>query len=73
MVLSRPFFADGRGIGNDYVPWGGLIAGCTRPLHATEFFPNAKSVALKFVDSGHFVPIEAAATFNALLDEFLHG
>lgn len=71
VVLSRPFFADGRGIGNGYVPWAGIIPGCTRPLHAEEFFPNAKYVALKFVDAGHFVPLEAAATFNALLDEFL--
>jgi pimeloyl-ACP methyl ester carboxylesterase len=44
---------------------------CTRPLHAAEFFPNAQFVALQFVDAGHFVPLEAPETFNALLDEFL--
>jgi len=71
VVLSRPFSADGRGVGDGYVPWAGLMPSCTRPLHAEEFFPNAKCVALKFVDAGHFVPLEAAETFNALLDEFL--
>jgi len=71
VMLSRPFFADGRGLEGGYVPWAGLIDGCTRPLRAEEFFPNASYVGLKFVDAGHFVPLEASETFNALLDEFL--
>ena len=71
IILSRPFFADGRGLGEGYVPWADLMPGCTRPLQAEEFFPNAPSVALKLVDTGHFVPQEAPQTFNALLDEFL--
>lgn len=71
VVLSRPFGSDGRGVGDGYVPWAGLIPDCTRPLSAEEFFPNATYVALKFVDAGHFVPLEAAETFKALLDEFL--
>jgi len=71
VVLSRPFSADGRGVGDGYVPWAGLMPECTRPLHAAEFFPNAQCVALQFVDAGHFVPLEAPETFNALLDEFL--
>ena len=71
VVLSRPFSADGRGVGDGYMPWAGLIPDCTRPLHAEEFFPNAPYVALKLVDAGHFVPLEAPQTFNALLDEFL--
>ena len=70
-MLSRPFFADGRGLEDGYVPWAGLIPGCNRPLRAEEFFPNAPYVALEFIDAGHFVPIEAPETFNALLDEFL--
>jgi pimeloyl-ACP methyl ester carboxylesterase len=70
-VLSRPFWADGRGVGNGYVPWEGLIPDCARPLRAEEFFPNAPSVQLKFVDAGHFLPLEAVETFNALLEEFL--
>jgi pimeloyl-ACP methyl ester carboxylesterase len=70
-VLSRPFSADGRGIGHGYLPWAGVIPDCTRPLDAKEFFPNAPYVELKFVDAGHFVPLEAAETFNALLGEFL--
>jgi pimeloyl-ACP methyl ester carboxylesterase len=72
VMLSRPFFADGRGLEDGYVPWLDLIPGCTRPLHAEEFFPNAPHVALKFVDAGHFIPLEAPGTFNALLDEFMH-
>jgi pimeloyl-ACP methyl ester carboxylesterase len=71
VVLSRPFGGDGQGVGDGYVPWGGLIPGCTRPLRAEELFPQAPSVALEFVDAGHFVPLEAAETFNALLDGFL--
>jgi len=71
IVLSRPFSADGRGVGDGYVPWAGLIPDCTRPLDAEEFFPNAPYVELKFVDAGHFVPLEAAETFKALLGEFL--
>lgn len=71
VVLSRPFFADGKGLGDGYAPWAGLIEGCARPLQAEEFFPNTPHVALKFVDAGHFVPVESADTFNALLDEFL--
>lgn len=71
LVLSRPFFADGRGLGDGYLPWDGLIAGCTRPLHAAEFFPNAPRVALRFVDAGHFLPLEAPAAFNDLLSAFL--
>jgi len=71
VMLSRPFFADGRGLEDGYVPWAGLIPGCTRPLRAEEFFPSAPYVALEFIDAGHFVPIEAPETFNALLDEFL--
>ena len=70
-VLSRPFFKDGQGLGNGYLPWAGLIEGCTEPLHAEEFFPNAPYVALRFVDAGHFVPVEAPETFNRLMDEFL--
>jgi pimeloyl-ACP methyl ester carboxylesterase len=60
-----------RGLGDGYVPWGDLIPGCTRPLHAKEFFPNAPYVALEFVDAGHFVPLEASETFNRLLEQFL--
>ena len=71
IILSRAFSADGRGIGDGYVPWAGLIPNCARPLEAQEFFPNAQSVRLKFVDAGHFVPLEAAETLNELLDEFL--
>jgi pimeloyl-ACP methyl ester carboxylesterase len=71
VMLSRPFYADGRGLEDGYVPWADLIPGCTRPLHAEEFFPNAPYVALKFVDAGHFVPLEAPHAFNALLEEFL--
>ena len=70
-VLSRPFSADGEGLGNGYVPWGELIPGCTRPLPAAAFFPHAPDVALRFVDAGHFVPLEAPEAFNRLLDEFL--
>jgi pimeloyl-ACP methyl ester carboxylesterase len=71
IVLSRPFSADGRGLGDGYVPWAGLIPECNRPLDATEFFPNAPHVQLKFVDAGHFVPLEAPETFNSLLEGFL--
>jgi pimeloyl-ACP methyl ester carboxylesterase len=71
IVLSRPFSADGRGIGDGYAPWAGLIPNCTRPLEAEEFFPNAPSVRLEFVDAGHFVPLEAAETLNDLLGDFL--
>jgi pimeloyl-ACP methyl ester carboxylesterase len=71
IVLSRPFSADGRGIGEGYVAWAGLIPGCDRPLQADEFFPNAHSVRLEFVDAGHFVPLEAGETFNELLGDFL--
>ena len=71
VVLSRPFFTDGRGIGDGYVPWVGLLPDCTRPLHTREFFPHASSVELTFVDAGHFVPLEAPETFNELLRAFL--
>jgi pimeloyl-ACP methyl ester carboxylesterase len=70
-VLSRPFWANGPGLGDGYAPWAGLIRNCNRPLTAGEFFPNAASVELKFVDAGHFVPLEAPETFHALLEEFL--
>jgi pimeloyl-ACP methyl ester carboxylesterase len=71
IVLSRPFSADGRGIGDGYVPWEGLIPDCRRPLAPEEFFPNAPYFELKFVDAGHFVPLEATETFNALLEKFV--
>jgi pimeloyl-ACP methyl ester carboxylesterase len=71
MVLSRPFTADGRGLGDGYVPWAGLISDCNRPLEAREFFPNAPCVELKFLDAGHFLPVEAPETFDALLNGFL--
>lgn len=71
VVLSRPFYADGRGVGDSYVPWAGFIPDCDRPLQAAEFFPQAPSVALRFVEAGHFVPLEAPETFTALLREFL--
>lgn len=70
-VLSRSFSADGRGLGEGYMPWAGLIPDCRRPLEAREFFPNSPNVELKFVDAGHFLPVEAPETFDALLDEFL--
>jgi pimeloyl-ACP methyl ester carboxylesterase len=73
IVLSRPFFADGRGLGSGYVPWGDLIPGCARPLPAAAFFPRATDVALRFVDAGHFLPLEAPEIFNRLLDDFLAG
>jgi pimeloyl-ACP methyl ester carboxylesterase len=53
------------------VPWAGLISDCNRPLEAREFFPNAPYVELKFLDAGHFLPVEAPETFDALLNEFL--
>lgn len=71
IVLSRPFSADGQGIGDGYLPWAGLIPDCDRPLRAEEFFPNATSVQLAFVDAGHFVPLEAGERFNGLLQDFL--
>jgi len=71
MVLSRPFTADGRGLGDGYVPWAGLISDCNRPLEAREFFPNAPYVELKFLDAGHFLPVEAPEAFDTLLNEFL--
>ena len=71
LVLSRAFFADGRGLGDGYLPWEGLIAGCTRPLQVAEFFPKAPRVALRLVDAGHFVPLEAPETLNELLSVFL--
>jgi pimeloyl-ACP methyl ester carboxylesterase len=71
IVLSRPFSADGQGLGNGYVPWGELIPGCTRPMPAAAFFPDAPDVALRFVDAGHFLPLEAPEAINRLLDELL--
>jgi pimeloyl-ACP methyl ester carboxylesterase len=71
IVLSRSFSADGTGLGDGYKPWAGLIPDCTRPLTVDEFFPNAPSVELKFVDAGHFVPLEAPETLNSLVEEFL--
>jgi len=71
MVLSRPFTADGRGLGDGYMPWAGLISDCGRPLEAREFFPNAPYVELKFLDAGHFLPVETPEAFDALLNEFL--
>jgi pimeloyl-ACP methyl ester carboxylesterase len=70
-ILSRPFAANGQGLGDGYAPWAGLIQNCNRPLEAGEFFPNAPSVQLKFIDAGHFVPLEAPETFSELLEEFL--
>jgi pimeloyl-ACP methyl ester carboxylesterase len=71
VVLSRPFSTDGQGLGNGYVPWGELIPGCTQPMPAAAFFPNVPDVALRFVDAGHFLPLEAPEAVNRLLDEFL--
>lgn len=71
MVLSRPFTADGRGLGEGYMPWAGLIPECRRPLESREFFPNAPYVELKFLDAGHFLPLEAPEAFDALLNKFL--
>jgi pimeloyl-ACP methyl ester carboxylesterase len=71
VVLSRAFTADGRGLGDGYTPWGELIPDCSRPLEAREFFPNSPYVELKFLDAGHFLPVEAPEALDALLDEFL--
>ena len=49
---------------NGYVPWADLIPGCSRPLHAEEFFPNAPYVALKFVDAGGY-PVTLRITWDA--------
>lgn len=73
LVLSRPFWADGRGLGDGYAPWAGLIPACDRPLQAAEFFPQAPSVTLRLVDTGHFVPLEAPGMFTELLHQFLQG
>jgi len=72
VILSRPFGAGGRGLDGGFRPWAGLITGCDRPLRAEEFFPHAPSVALKFVDTGHFIPLEAPDVFTELLENFLN-
>jgi pimeloyl-ACP methyl ester carboxylesterase len=69
--LSRPFYGDGKGLRDGYRPWAGLIPDCDRPLKAEEFFPKAPSVDLRFVDAGHFLPLEAPETFTDLLEKFL--
>jgi pimeloyl-ACP methyl ester carboxylesterase len=70
-ILSRPFYADGRGLGGGYEPWGDLIPNCTKPLPVEAFFPKSPSIQLKFTDTGHFIPIEAPEQFTAVLNEVL--
>lgn len=70
-ILSRPFYSDGRGLEDGYEPWGDLIPDCTQPLPVQAFFPKSPSIELKFIDTGHFIPIEAPEKFTAILNEVL--
>jgi pimeloyl-ACP methyl ester carboxylesterase len=70
-ILSRPFYAGGRGLGDGYEPWGDFIPNCTKPLPVEAFFPKSPFIQLKFMDAGHFIPIEAPEEFTAVLNEVL--
>jgi hypothetical protein len=70
-VLSRPFDANGNGLGDGYLPWGDLIPGASHPLPVQAFFPHSQHVELKFMDTGHFIPKEDPEAFNVVLDDCL--
>ena len=70
-IRSRPFYTDGRGLGDGYEPWKDLFPGYTRPLQVHEFFPRSPAVQLKFMETGHFIPLEAPEVFTALLENIL--